>query len=64
MMPSDSSEVNVMAHGHSLSTVGVADRLRLYRQERGWTQAQLARRAGVSAGTVSRLELGDEPDLT
>ncbi len=42
------------------NAIGVADRLRLFRQERGWTQAQLARAAGVSPATVSRLELGEE----
>jgi transcriptional regulator with XRE-family HTH domain len=31
-------------------------RLRRYRRERGWTQAQLAKKAGVSTHTVSRLE--------
>jgi transcriptional regulator with XRE-family HTH domain len=41
----------------------LAGRVRLFRGERGWTQAQLARKAGLSAATVSRIERGDERPL-
>src|SRR5688572_14054620 len=43
--------------GHAL----VADRLRRYRNERRWTQADLARKAGLSPDTVSRIERGERP---
>lgn len=38
-------------------------RLRRYRRERGWTQAQLARKAKLSAKTISRIERGLERPL-
>ena len=41
----------------------LADRVRRYRIERGWTQGELAGKAGLSPGTVSRIELGDERPL-
>lgn len=44
-----------------ITTVGdLAGAIRLSRRERGWTQADLAQRAGVSRDLVSRLENGSE----
>jgi transcriptional regulator with XRE-family HTH domain len=34
----------------------IAQRLKALRKERGWNQAQLAKRAGVSFGYLARLE--------
>ena len=39
-------------------SVELGARLRRYRRERGWTQAQLAAKAGLSTHTVSRMERG------
>lgn len=39
--------------------VSAGRRLRELRQERGWSQYELARRAGVSQGTLSNIERGD-----
>lgn len=36
----------------------MGERVRRWRAERGWTQAQLARKASLTAGTVSRIEAG------
>jgi transcriptional regulator with XRE-family HTH domain len=41
----------------------IAERVRRYRRERGWTQAQLAERAALGCGTVSRIERGLERPL-
>lgn len=38
---------------------GVGDAVRHARQERGWTQAELAERAGFSPNYVARLERGE-----
>lgn len=38
----------------------IGERVRRYREEHGWTQRQLAAKASVSQGTVSRVELGLE----
>lgn len=37
----------------------VGERIRSARQERGWTQAELAERAGLSVNYVARLERGE-----
>lgn len=37
---------------------GLGDRLRAARRDRGWTLAELASRASISASTLSRLESG------
>jgi transcriptional regulator with XRE-family HTH domain len=40
-------------------------RLKQYREARGWTQAQLAERAGFSRAYVARLEIGrHDPTLS
>ena len=39
---------------------GVGERVRRYREGQGWTQRQLATKASLSAGTVSRVERGLE----
>jgi len=44
----------VVAAGESWGT-----RLKALRQKRGWTQLQLARKAGVARNTVARLEIGN-----
>lgn len=36
-------------------------RVILERKKRGWSQAELARRANVNASSMSRIELGYEP---
>ena len=41
----------------------VAGRVRWHRMRHGWTQEQLARKAGVSRGTVTRVESGSERPL-
>jgi transcriptional regulator with XRE-family HTH domain len=51
------------AHRHAPdATAGVEDRarhrLRVLRTERGWTLDELARRSGVNASTISRMETG------
>ncbi|MEM7246935.1 MAG: helix-turn-helix transcriptional regulator [Acidobacteriota bacterium] len=38
----------------------LGERIRRYRQDQGWTQAQLARRAGISRDAISRIERGLE----
>jgi transcriptional regulator with XRE-family HTH domain len=43
----------------------VAKRLQQLRQRRGWTQAQLAKKAGISRGYLARLETArQDPALT
>lgn len=37
----------------------VGERVRQVRQERGWTQAELAKRAKIAQSSVSELERGD-----
>ena len=45
---------------HVLPIAGdIGERIRGWRRERGWTQAQLAKKAGLAPGTVSRLESGE-----
>ena len=36
--------------------IGIADRVRALRLERGWTRAELAARAGVALDTLARFE--------
>lgn len=46
-------------------TLTFADRLRSLREDRGWTQAELAARAGLCRQAVWRLESGSRrPGLT
>jgi DNA-binding XRE family transcriptional regulator len=42
-------------------TTGFGERLRALREAKGWTQGQLAQRAGLRMNSVSRLELGKYP---
>jgi transcriptional regulator with XRE-family HTH domain len=42
--------------------VTLGDKLKYVRQQRGWTQTELARRAGVGAALVSHLERGRTQD--
>ena len=37
---------------------GVANRLKLAREEKGWSQQELARRSGVDASIINRVEFG------
>ena len=37
----------------------MGERIRGWRHERGWTQAQLAKKARLATGTVSRIENGE-----
>ena len=37
----------------------LALRLRPYRERKGWSQAELGRRSGVSQATISRIEAGN-----
>ncbi len=36
-------------------------RVTIERNKRGWSQAELARRAGINASSMSRIEAGYEP---
>lgn len=36
----------------------VKNRIREYREERGWSQSQLARKSGVGRSTISEAETG------
>lgn len=47
----------------SLSSGGIADRLKLERLKRSWTQEHLAEIARLSVRTVQRLERGEEPSV-
>lgn len=42
----------------------LGERLARLRIERGWTQAQLAERAGIAKRTLERLEAGEATQLT
>lgn len=44
------------ANVHSELTNGLAHQIRIIRQQRGWTQKQLAEKLGTTQTTVSRLE--------
>jgi transcriptional regulator with XRE-family HTH domain len=53
------SAIAVSRRAMRIATVeDIADAVRSSRQERGWTQAQLAERSGVSRDLVNRLERG------
>jgi transcriptional regulator with XRE-family HTH domain len=40
------------------------DRMRLRRQERGWTQLELAKRAEIDPAWISRLESGERTNIS
>lgn len=42
----------------------LGQRIRRLRRERGWSQRELARRAGVSNSLISRIELGQGEELS
>lgn len=42
----------------------LAERLRAARRARGWTQAELARRSGVSVPTIARMERSGQGQLS
>jgi molybdate-binding protein/transcriptional regulator with XRE-family HTH domain len=69
MMPIPSEEVGNLSHGsrlavdtivsyHDTIMDHVPSRVRRHRDARGWTQAELARRANVSRAAVSAVEIG------
>jgi HTH-type transcriptional regulator/antitoxin HipB len=39
-------------------------RIRALRERRGWSQAELGRRAGVAASTINRVERGETTTLS
>ena len=41
----------------------IAERVRRWRSDQGWTQRELAKRANLSPATISRIELGTEQPL-
>ena len=41
----------------------ISVRIEELRQVKGWSQAELARRSGVSQSTISRLEAGTTPSI-
>lgn len=41
----------------------IADRLRLARQDRGWSQVELSRRSGVHPMLISRIETKAQKDV-
>lgn len=51
------------SRSESGQTESIGERVRRYRRERGWTQAQLARKTGLSRKTISSIELGRERPL-
>jgi transcriptional regulator with XRE-family HTH domain len=53
---------NLLSDDATLQEMGV--RLRCLRFERDWTQTDLAEAAGISRGTVERLETGASTQLT
>ncbi|MDR1358329.1 MAG: helix-turn-helix domain-containing protein [Coriobacteriales bacterium] len=40
---------------------GAARRIKLVREDKGWSQAALAREAGINQSSMSRIENGKEP---
>ena len=47
-----------MATEISQGAESIGARVRRYRELRGWTQAQLAERAGLAQHTISQIEIG------
>ncbi|MGC0252600.1 helix-turn-helix domain-containing protein [Pseudactinotalea sp. Z1748] len=47
-----------------MASTPVAQAVREARQRRGWSQLELANRAGVSRPTVARLEAGQQVTMT
>ena len=47
---------------HNLTCMNIGDRIRTEREARGWSQKELARRAGVTQGLISQIETGKNKD--
>jgi Predicted transcriptional regulator len=58
-MPSASSVYETLTAKNQLRLQELGERFRLARQRRQWTQKDLAARAGISEGTVKKIEAGN-----
>lgn len=58
-MPSASSVYDTLTARNQLRLQQLGERLRLARQRRQWTQKDLAAKAGISEGTLKKIEAGN-----
>ena len=58
-MPSASSVYETLCPKNQLRLQELGERLRLARQRRQWTQRELAAKAGISEGTLKKIEAGN-----
>lgn len=58
-MPSASSVYETLSSRNQLRLQELGERLRLARQRRQWTQKDLAAKAGISEGTLKKIEAGN-----